>query len=174
LSEKAIGLVFTHLVNSYKNKDYNSREKMHEASTIAGIAFNEAGLGINHAIAHQLGGQFHLVHGLANAILLPHVVTFNAKNKKAQEKYAEVARKIGVSDHYDDDEVAVVHLVNAIQKLMDQLNCATSLSANGVKAADAEQVIDLVAENALRDITTHTNPVAVTKDDIANVYRKIY
>ena len=78
LSEKAIQIVGQYLVRSYKNsEDSHARQKMHTASTIAGVAFDAAGLGVNHALAHQLGAWLHIPHGRANAILLPHVIEFN-------------------------------------------------------------------------------------------------
>ena len=69
-----------------------TRSKMHNASTLAGMAFSQAGLGLNHAIAHQLGGQFHLPHGLANALLLTAVIRFNAGEPRAARRYARLAR----------------------------------------------------------------------------------
>lgn len=173
LSEKAIELVFTHLANSYHNKDRYSREKMHEASCLAGMAFNDAGLGINHAIAHQLGGQFHIVHGLANAMLLPHVVGFNSRNETAQTKYAQIARKNGISNYQVKDEIAVNQLVTAIRDLAKNLDCKMSLTSNGITREVAERAAETLVENAYSDITTQTNPVAVTKNDLRNVYLQI-
>ena len=104
LAMKAIQLVFEYLPRSYRDStDLKAREKMHNASCIAGMAFTNAFLGINHSLAHKLGGEFHLPHGRANAILLPHVIRYNASRPSkfaafpkyehyiADEKYTEIA-----------------------------------------------------------------------------------
>ncbi|MGE9805581.1 propanediol utilization protein, partial [Escherichia coli] len=90
--EKAAQIVFQYLpVAVSKGECLETRGKMHNASTLAGMAFSQAVLGINHAIAHQLGGQFHLPHGLANALLLTHVIYFNARDPRAAKRYARFA-----------------------------------------------------------------------------------
>ncbi|RXY77381.1 alcohol dehydrogenase, partial [Klebsiella pneumoniae] len=93
LAEKAVRLVFRALPVAIRQGDcIATRSKMHNASTLAGMAFSQAGLGLNHAIAHQLGGQFHLPHGLANALLLTAVIRFNAGEPRAAKRYARLAR----------------------------------------------------------------------------------
>ena len=110
LAMKAIQLVFKYLPRAYKNgaEDAEAREKMHNASCMAGMAFTNAFLGLNHSIAHKIGGEYHVPHGRANAVLLPHVIKYNAstpskfvsfpKYKKfiADEKYAEIAAFLGL------------------------------------------------------------------------------
>ncbi len=105
LAEKAATLVFKYLLKAYENgNDIEAREKMHNASCLAGLAFNEASLGVNHGIAHVLGGKFHVPHGRTNSILLPHVIEYNANitsyNSKefseAAEKYAKIAKMVGL------------------------------------------------------------------------------
>ena len=95
LAEKAIELVIKNLPTCVVDgKNEVARAAMHEASCMAGIAFNQAGLGITHALAHQLGGQFHIPHGLANAMLLPYVIMYNAANSTvAKSKYISIAQK---------------------------------------------------------------------------------
>lgn len=109
LAEKAIKIVFEYLPRAYKNgNDEEAREKMHNASCMAGMAFTNAFLGINHSMAHILGGKFHIPHGRANAILLPYVIRYNAEKPtkfvafpqyeypKAAERYAEIAKFLGL------------------------------------------------------------------------------
>lgn len=176
LAEKAIEYVFEYLEKSYKKEDNNlAKERMHEASSLAGMAFNDAGLGICHAIAHQIGGQFKVTHGLANAILLPHVVKFNARNdQQAKAKYANIARKLDIAHHYDQDENAVEQLIAAINNLAVALNSPRSLETAGVDLNEAERVEQTVVNNAYKDITTAFNPVEVTKHDLKGIYRNIF
>ena len=116
LAMKAIQIVFEYLPKSYKGANTaegkEAREKMHNASCIAGMAFANAFLGVNHSLAHKLGGEFHIPHGRANAILLPHVIEYNAtaptkfaafpkyKSFVADKKYAEIAKSLGLKARY--------------------------------------------------------------------------
>jgi 1-propanol dehydrogenase len=176
IAEKAIEYVFKYLENSYNKVDDDlSKKRMHEASCLAGMAFNDAGLGICHAIAHQIGAQFKVIHGLANAILLPHIVKFNAKNsQEAKTKYANVSRKLDIAHHYSKDESAVELLISEINKLALALESPRSLSAAKVDLEQAEVVEESVINNAYKDITTAYNPVEVTKDDLRGIYRGIF
>ena len=108
LALQAIKLVFENLESSVKNADFHSREKMHNASTIAGMAFANAFLGISHSMAHKIGAQFHTIHGRTNAILLPYVIRYNGTRPaktatwpkynyyRADEKYQDIARMLGL------------------------------------------------------------------------------
>ncbi len=102
LAEKAVHLVFAHLLECYQNgSNLLAREKMHNASCIAGMAFTNASLGITHSLAHALGGVFGIPHGRANALLMSHVVAFNANlhggcQTPAAEKYAHLAKQLGL------------------------------------------------------------------------------
>ncbi|EIA23821.1 Putative NAD-/Fe- aldehyde dehydrogenase domain protein, partial [Candidatus Arthromitus sp. SFB-1] len=127
LAIKAIQLVFEYLPRAFKNgnNDKVAREKMHNASSIAGMAFTNAFLGINHSLAHKLGGEFHIPHGRANAILLPHVIKFNSETPTklpsfpkyekfiAHEKYAEISRSLGLKA--STTEEGVNSLISAIK-----------------------------------------------------------
>ena len=108
LAEKSGELIVKYIYESFENKDnFLAKEKMLIASNLAGIAFNIAGLGANHSIAHQIGGIHHIPHGLANAILLKEVIDANAKDEKVKVKYAQFSRKISLSKKDDTDDVAI-------------------------------------------------------------------
>ncbi|MED3621925.1 bifunctional acetaldehyde-CoA/alcohol dehydrogenase, partial [Bacillus thuringiensis] len=139
LALKAIDLVFKYLPRAYKNgNDEEAREKMHNASAIAGMAFANAFLGINHSLAHKLGPEFHIPHGRANAILMPHVIRYNAiKPRKhalfpkyehfvADERYAYIARTLGLPA--STVEEGVESLVQAIISLGKELNINMSIA----------------------------------------------
>ena len=137
LAEKAVELVFHNLREAYNHGDNKTaREKMHNASTIAGMAFTNAFLGICHSLAHKLGAEFHLPHGRLNAILLPYVVAYNSKRPTkfvsfpkyeyfiANEKYANMAKKMGFAAN--STEEGVESLIKEIQKLNADLNIPSS------------------------------------------------
>lgn len=144
LALKAIQLVFEYLPRAYKNgNDEVAREKMHNASTIAGMAFANAFLGINHSLAHKLGAEFHIPHGRANTILMPHVIRYNAQKPKkftafpkyehfvADQRYAQIARLLGLPAKTTEE--GVESLVQAIIKLAKELDMPLSIAATGVK-----------------------------------------
>ena len=169
LSEKAAELVFKYLREAYEHGDNKiAREKMHNASTIAGMSFTNAFLGLNHSIAHKIGGEFHVPHGRANAILLPYVVRYNASKPTkfvswpkyeyfiADQKYAEIARKVGLPA--STTEEGVTSLIAAIQKLNSDLNIPKSFKDAGVPEEEFLAKIDLVADRAFEDQCTTANP----------------
>ncbi|HCD09150.1 MAG TPA: bifunctional acetaldehyde-CoA/alcohol dehydrogenase, partial [Thermoanaerobacter sp.] len=152
LAEKAIKLIFEYLPKAYKNgQDKVAREKMHNASCIAGMAFTNAFLGINHSMAHILGAKFHLPHGRANAILLPYVIEYNAElpkkfasfpqyeYPKAAEKYAEIAKFLGLPA--STVEEGVKSLIEAIKNLMKELNLPLTLKEAGINKEEFEKQI---------------------------------
>ena len=147
----------------------HARQKMHVASCLAGLSFNTAGLGITHSMAHQLGAQFHIPHGRANAMLLPHIVEFNANiNKRSRsqktylpavERYASVAHILGLSNY--NQVMSVRSLVNWIQFMQKEMNIPIG-------------AIDKMADAALADACTPTNPRTPTKEDIMKIYKKLW
>ncbi|KRK47250.1 pduQ protein [Secundilactobacillus kimchicus JCM 15530] len=175
LAEKAVDTIAHHLVDCYNDgQDIQSRQVVHEASCAAGIAFNTAGLGICHAIAHQLGAEFHVPHGLANAMLLPYVVTYNAsKSDLALAKYAAAARKAGLASNGMGDKVAVRRLVACIQSMMRQMHCPATLNAFGIDVAEAAKMTAQIVSGAKADGTFPGNPVVPTDDDLAAIYKSI-
>ncbi|KGP89963.1 acetaldehyde dehydrogenase [Pontibacillus chungwhensis BH030062] len=186
LAMKAIQLVFEYLPRAYRNgdKDEEAREKMHNASTIAGMAFANAFLGINHSLAHKLGAEFHIAHGRSNAILMPHVIRYNATkpNKftafpkyehfKADIRYAEIARMLGLPARTTEE--GVESLVQAIIRLAQELNIPMSIAENGVDAKEFEAKLDLLADRAFEDQCTTANPKLPLVTELAEVYRKAY
>lgn len=169
LAEKAIELVFHNLREAYEHGDNKvAREKMHNASTIAGMAFTNAFLGICHSLAHKLGAEFHLPHGRLNAILLPYVVKYNSERPTkfvsfpkyeyfiADEKYANIARKMGFKA--DTTEEGVISLVHEIQKLNSDLNIPKSFKDVGIAEDEFLAKVDELADRAFEDQCTTANP----------------
>ena len=182
LSEKAICYVFTYLNRAYKDgNDKVAREKMHMASTMAGLAFNIASLGLNHGIAHAAGARWHIPHGRINAILLPNVIRYNAgiieggygKNTTpAANRYAEIAKFLGLNA--GNAQMGVRSLVNAILALEKGLSIPNSLSEWGISKEQFESDKNVIAEAALADRCTATNPIIPTKEDVISILGKSF
>lgn len=184
LAEKAIKLVFEYLPKAYKNgQDVEAREKMHAASTLAGMAFNTASLGINHSLAHAAGAKFHVPHGRLNSILMPHVIQYNAgiefnnRNRQATDKtvasrYQDIAKLLGCSA--SSPVSGVRQLVEAIKKLQRKLEMPTSLREYGVKADTFAQYKVEISEAALHDGCTPTNPRVPTAEELLKVLEKAF
>ena len=169
LAEKAVELVFKYLPIAYEDgSNREAREKMHNASCIAGMAFTNAFLGVNHSIAHKLGGEYHIPHGRANAIILPYVVKYNGSKPTkmvswpkyetyiADEKYANLARRLGLPA--SNTEEGVNSLVKAIQELMAKLNEPTTIKDCGISEEEFFSKIDMLADRAFEDQCTGVNP----------------
>ncbi|GEO67802.1 bifunctional acetaldehyde-CoA/alcohol dehydrogenase [Levilactobacillus spicheri] len=166
-SLQAIKLVMDNLTNSY-NGDITARQEMHNASTLAGMAFANAFLGVDHSIAHKLGGEFGLPHGLAIAITLPHVIRYNFKEPtklsmwpkyeyfRADEDYAQIARYLGLPGTTKEELKEA--LVKKIIDLAHSVGVTLSLKANGVDKAHFDKAVDHLAELAFEDQCTTANP----------------
>ncbi|MDQ0177599.1 bifunctional acetaldehyde-CoA/alcohol dehydrogenase [Bacillus chungangensis] len=185
LAIKAIQLVFEYLPKAYRNgNDELAREKMHNASTIAGMAFANAFLGINHSLAHKLGAEFHIAHGRANTILLPHVIRYNATKPTkfaafpkyehfiADKRYAEIARILGLPARTTEE--GVESLVQAIIRLARELNIPMSIEACGVSKKDFDHKVDELAERAFEDQCTTANPKLPLVTELAEIYRQAF
>ncbi|MGI6606162.1 MAG: bifunctional acetaldehyde-CoA/alcohol dehydrogenase [Peptococcia bacterium] len=185
LAMKAIELVFSYLPRSFRNNhDIEAREKMHNASCIAGMAFSNAFLGINHSLAHKLGGEFHIPHGRANAILLPHVILYNASVPTkfnpfpkyeyyvAAEKYAQIARNIGLSCH--SVEEGVYSLIQAIRNLLTEVQIPSTLQDTGIEERKFLEVVDELADKAFEDQSTTANPRMPLVSELKEIYLKAY
>ena len=185
LAMKAIQLVFEYLPKAYKDgSDRLAREKMHNASCIAGMAFTNAFLGINHSLAHKLGGEFHIPHGRANAILLPYVIEYNAQKPTkfasfpkyghyvADEKYAEIARYLGLPASTTEEGVA--SLVKAIRDLMKEVNVPATIAQCGIARDTFESEIEKLADQAFEDQCTTANPRMPLVKELEEIYRRAY
>lgn len=180
LAEKALLLAFQYLPYAYKDgKDVVAREKMHSASCLAGMAFNEVGLGINHGIAHALGAKFHIPHGRANAMLLPHVIRFNAHLRacfgaepcEAAQRYADIARKIHLP--HDTVRIAVESLIDEVRYMLRRMEIPATLWEAGVSREDFEREKQNIINAAMEDLCTASNPREVTAEAIENLLAKI-
>lgn len=184
LAIKAIQLVFQYLEQSSLTGDKLAREKMHNASTLAGMAFANAFLGINHSLAHKWGGQYHTAHGRTNAILMPHVIRYNAKKPTkfaawpkythfvADERYAEIARILGLPARTTEE--GVNSLINAIRDLNKKLGIEESFQQIGFDPVDFENRVDYLADRAFEDQCTTANPKLPLVTELADVYRNAF
>ena len=177
-AEKAISLVNKYLVSSYKNPDdTEAKDKMHKASLMAGLAFNSASLGINHAIAHNTGGRLKIPHGKINAMLLPKIIEFNSgiygysttDYNKSAKRYADIARLMGLTA--TNTKIAVRSLVKHTEKLIRTLNIPLTFKECGIDCKSID--FDAIAEGALKDGCINTNPQKATKEDIINILKSL-
>ena len=168
LARDAFCKAFTCLPVSFAG-DTSVRLEMHLASTMAGMAFSQAGLGLCHAMSHVLGGKFHVPHGRLNAILLPAVVEVNAP--AAAEKYAEVARAAGLGGAADT--VALRNLKNGLVRLRKELRLPATLAQAGIEPQKVQNEQARIVEAVLADPCCKTNPVPVTKDLVLRVLETV-
>jgi len=185
LALKAIKMIFEYLPRAYANgSDAEAREKVHNASTMAGMAFANAPLGINHSIAHKIGGEFHTPHGRTNAILMPHVIRYNASRPTklaafpkyesfvADERYADIARYLGLPAA--TTEQGVESLIQAIADLGQRLNIKMSFKAQGIQKADFESKLDKMAVDAFEDQCTTANPKMPLVAELRTIMEQAY
>ena len=168
LSLQAIKLVFDYLEDSVKNPNLENREKMHNASTMAGMAFANAFLGICHSIAHKIGGEYNIPHGRTNAILLPHIIRYNAKDPskhalfpkydffRADTDYADIARFLGLKGNTTAELVEA--LATEVDALGKRVGIDMNLKAQGLSQETLDNTVDRMAELAYEDQCTTANP----------------
>lgn len=176
-AEKAIKLVRRHLMTAYHQPgDMAARQGMHNASCLAGVAFSNSGLGLNHGMAHALGARFHIPHGRANGILLPYVMSFNAGCSESltpvAKRYAKIARLLGLEA--TSVRQSALNLIRTARRYVEQLNIPSSIQAAGVDKAEFEAEAEAMAEAALADRCTATNPRPCSKEEILQVFHKAY
>jgi len=184
---EAIRILFKYLPGSYHNgaRDIKSREKVHYAATLAGMAFANAFLGICHSMAHKLGAAFHIPHGLANALLISEVIRYNATDvprkqaifpqytyPSAKARYARIADYLNLGGATEDEKTE--RLVQAIDQLKRELNVPDSIEAAGVKEADFLAKVDELAELAFDDQCTGANPRYPLISEIRELYLKAF
>ena len=185
LALQATEMVFHYLKASY-NGDNLAREKMHNASCIAGMAFTNAFLGLNHSMAHKLGGEFHIPHGRANAILLPYVIAYNAtrpskfaafpkyKEYIADERYAKLAWRCGLCNVGTETQTAVNSLIEAVRKLMKETDRPMTIRDCGISEEEFLAKVDELSYKAFEDQCTTANPVYPLVSEIKELYLKAY
>ena len=179
LAEKAAELIFAHLKELYDDPaNGDARDRVQNASCIAGIAFTNSNLGITHSLAHALGAQFHLPHGRANALMMEAVIAYNADlagkaSNDAAWKYQKMARELNLPARTPRE--GVVSLLRAIASLKRELGIPHSIQATKkVDVRAFEDAVENMAEEAMHDRCTPTNPVKPTKEDLIALYRKSF
>ena len=184
LAEKAIEICGVFLLRAYLDgNDTHARQKMHSASCLAGLAFNSASLGLNHGMAHQLGARFHIPHGRANAMLLPHIIEFNSDINKhsksrseylpAVKRYSTVAQLLGLSSY--NKIMTVRSLVNWVQFMLKEMDIPVSISQmEKISEEEYFAAIDQMADAALADGCTVTNPRVPRKADVVEIYKNLW
>ena len=178
LAEKVVQQVFRYLPTCWRNgQDLQAREKMHNASCMAGMAFTNASLGITHSLAHALGGVFRVPHGRANALLMAGVVAWNADfsgqcDTAAARKYARLAHLLDLPAHSTREGVA--SLLVAIATLKDEMNMPAGIRDTGVDAVEFDRRLAEMVAQALRDGCTPTNPRAPDAQALTELYRQAW
>jgi acetaldehyde dehydrogenase / alcohol dehydrogenase len=181
LALKAIEMVFDYLPRAYDNgADKLAREKMANASTMAGMAFTNAFLGVNHSLAHNLGAQFHISHGRANAMLLRHVIRYNAARPTkfiaypkyeypmAAERYAEISKHLGLAAETPAE--GVQNLVMAVDGLLRKVDIPEAIKDLGIHKDEFDAALDAMANNAFADQCTGTNPRMPLVEEMKKIY----
>ena len=185
LAEKAVELVFQYLEQAYDDGTNKlAREKMHNASTIAGMAFTNAFLGVNHSIAHKIGAEFHLPHGRINAILLPYVVRYNATKPTkfvsfpkyeyfiADKKYSEIAKKAGLKAKTVEEGIS--SLIEKIKEMNEHMNIPKSFKDAGIDEQEFLSKVDVLADRAFEDQCTTANPRVPLVSEIKQILLDSY
>lgn len=177
MAEKAIELICKHLPTAYKDpQNMEARQAVHNASCMAGVAFNNAGLGLTHAMAHPLGAHFHIPHGRAIALLLPYVMNFNAGCStvltKTANRYAELARLLYLD--VSGTRQSALSFIRSVRFLIDKVGIPTRIRDAGIDKVEFEEALDSMATDALSDATYATTPVTVSKQEIIDLYRSAF
>ncbi len=174
LAIQAIEMVFDYLPASYKG-NMNARAHMHDAQCLAGMAFSNALLGIVHSMAHKTGAVFstgHITHGLANAMYLPYVIQYNAKDPVAAKRYAEIARRVGL------EGVSEQALINSLRAKIKEFNVILGIPATlqefGIKEDEFKEKIAEISKNAVGDACTGSNPRTIDPETMEKLFNCIY
>ena len=174
LALKAIEMVFDYLPASYRC-NMEARAKMHDAQCLAGMAFSNALLGIVHSMAHKTGAAFstgHITHGLANAMYLPYVIKYNAKDPVEAKRYAEIARFVGLGGA--SEKALINSLCEKINEFNVILNIPATLKDFGIKEDEFKEKIATISENAVGDACTGSNPRTIDPATMERLFTCIY
>jgi len=181
LAQMSIEMVFSHLVTCYQNgSDDLSREKIHNASCMAGMAFENSSVGLNHSMAHALGAKFKIAHGRANAVLLPYVIRYNSGlfdnsyhiDFATAQKYCKITRLLHLPTQ--DLKEGVNMLAKAIMSLNNQMDIAVSIRNLGIDYDEFEQALPEMCSATMDDICTQGNPRVPCENDIFTIFRAAY
>ncbi len=177
MAEKSIELVYYYLLKVYRepmNLEY--RQRMHNAATLAGMAFSNSGLGLVHGMAHALGATFHIAHGGACGLMLPYVMHFNAGCSTTltptAHRYAMIAGTLGIASQSVRQSALIV--IRTVRQAEEHMNMPTSIQKAGVSEEDFLLGLDALAEKAYNDPCTAGNMQPVTLDDIKEIYKKAF
>ena len=188
LAIHAIEMIMKDLVPSY-NGDMTARDHMHDAQCLAGMAFSNALLGIVHSMAHKTGAIFadygaHIIHGAANAMYLPKVIAFNAKDETAKKRYGVIVDYMGIADKADSDDVKVEKLIAFLRGMNDQLNIPHCIKHYGADSYPCEQGfvpedvflerLPEIAKNAIADACTGSNPRQPSQEEMEKLLKCCY
>jgi alcohol dehydrogenase class IV len=188
LAIHAIEMIMKDLVPSY-NGDMAARHRMHDAQCLAGMAFSNALLGIVHSMAHKTGAVFadygaHIIHGAANAMYLPKVIAFNAKDATAKKRYGVIVDYMGIADKADSDDVKVEKLIAFLRGMNDQLNIPHCIKHYGADSYPCEQGfvpenvflerLPEIAKNAIADACTGSNPRQPSQEEMEKLLKCCY
>jgi acetaldehyde dehydrogenase / alcohol dehydrogenase len=182
---QAIRLAFKYLPVAFEHpRDEEARAMMHNAACIAAMAFANASVGVNHALAHAFGAHFHVAHGRANALMLPHVIAYNAsvpmkflpspyqKGYNAHKKYATIADLLGLGGHTIDEKVK--NLIVATEQLLDQLGFPRSIAELGISKEEFERAVPQLTKLAFDDPSWRSNPRMPLMSELADLFWKAY
>lgn len=169
LALKAVSMIKDYLYKSYEG-DMAAREQMHSAQCLAGMAFSNALLGICHSMAHKTGAVFHIPHGCANAIYLPYVIKFNAK--ECADRYAEIAKSAGLSGTTEDE--LVNSLIELVKDFNKKMSIPSTLKEYGIAEDEFNAKVELISERAIEDACTGSNPREISKEEMVKLFKCVY
>lgn len=177
MAEKAVKLICRNLHEAYIHPDnIEARTALHVASCLAGIAFNNAGLGLNHACAHAFGAKFHIPHGRACGIFMPYVMTFAAGCNKdltgTAERYAELAAVLNLDK--STTRQGALSAIRAIRGLLKRIGIPDSIKDAGIDRREFDEKLDSMLDAALADATMETTPVKPTREDLRGLFKAAY
>ena len=169
----AIKTIFKNILKMYEDiSNREARIEMGKASCIAGFAFEKAGLGINHSIAHNIGGKFHKAHGRANGVVLPYVIRFNSTDRETAKRYYEIAKELELPAN--SIEEGAKSLAIAVEILNKKLGIQSCLKELGIAEDEYRKLIPEMAEVAMNDICTSGNIKEVTIEEMKKIFENLY